>query len=240
MASLGRPPNGTAIERFPLVPRLSDLTATPMTLSTPLRTLALGALLVGVLVSGQASAQTSPEAVARQLQERYGALESLRATFVQTAGGQRLQGTLSVRDDAFRLDLGSQVLATDGTTLWSYSRDDEQVIVQAYDPSRVGFSVGQLFTDYLSVFRVTGATRATIDGVQHHVLTLRPRQTGSTVRDATLYVRASDAVPTRVRVHDTNGGTLAFDLRDVQRNVRLPTSTFRFDAPRGTEVVDLR
>ena len=209
-----------------------------MTLSTLFRTLALG---LAVLVTGQVSAQsTSPEAIARQLQERYGAIESLRASFVQTAGGQKLQGTLSVRDNAFRLDLGSQVLATDGTTLWSYSRDDDQVVVQDYDPARVGFSPGQLFTDYLSVFRVTGASRATIDGVRHHVLTLRPRESGSTVRDATLYVRASDAVPTRVRVHDTNGGTLAFDLRDVQRNVSLPASTFRFDAPRGTEVVDLR
>lgn len=207
-----------------------------MTLS--LRSLALG-LFGAVLLALPAQAQ-SPDAIARQLQQRYGALESLQASFVQTAGGQRLQGTLSVRDDAFRLDLGEQVLVTDGGTLWSYSRPDEQVVVQAYEPARVGFSVGQLFTDYLDVFRVTGAAKARIAGVAHDVLTLRPRQSGSSVRDATLYVRSSDAVPTRIRVHDTNGGTLAFDLRDVRRNVSLPASTFRFDAPRGTEVVDLR
>ena len=211
-----------------------------MTHATLSRPLALAFLVIGVLGSGQVAAQSSPEAVARQLQARYGALESLRASFVQTAGGQRLVGTLSVRNDAFRLDLGSQVLVTDGGTLWSYSRDDEQVVVQDYEPARVGFSVGQLFTDYLSVFRVTGATRATISGERHHVLTLRPRESGSSVRDATLYVRSSDAVPTRVRVHDTNGGTLAFDLTDVERNPPLAASTFRFAAPRGTEVVDLR
>lgn len=205
------------------------------------RTLGLLALLAIALGGqAQAQAQSSPEAIARDLQQRYGALESLQAQFVQTAGGQQLRGTLSVRNSAFRLDLGSQILSTDGRTLWSYSREDEQVVVQDYDPSRVGFSVGQLFTDYLSVFRVTGASRATIGGVRHHVLTLRPRQSGSSVRDATLYVRASDAVPTRVRVHDTNGSTLAFDLTDVRRNVRLPASTFRFQAPAGTEVVDLR
>ncbi|WP_420457030.1 LolA family protein [Rubrivirga sp.] len=206
-----------------------------------LRSRLLGSLALAavVLVAGQVQAQT-PDAVARRLQQRYGAIESLQASFVQTAGGQRLQGTLSVRQDAFRLDLGSQVLVTDGGTLWSYSRDDEQVVVQDYEPARVGFSVGQLFTNYLDVFRVTGATKATIGGVAHDVLTLRPRQSGSSVRDATLYVRSSDAVPTRVRVHDTNGGTLAFDLRDVRRNVSLPASTFRFQAPSGTEVVDLR
>ncbi|MEM0961489.1 MAG: outer membrane lipoprotein carrier protein LolA [Bacteroidota bacterium] len=202
-----------------------------------LRFLPLLGLAVALTVP--AMAQT-PEQVARSLQQRYGAIESLRASFVQTAGGQRLQGTLSVRRDAFRLDLGSQVLVTDGGTLWSYSRDDEQVVVQDYVPARVGFNVGQLFTDYLDVFRVTGASRATIGGVRHDVLTLRPRQSGSSVRDATLFVRSSDAVPTRVRVHDTSGSTLAFDLRDVERNVRMPASTFRFSAPSGTEVVDLR
>lgn len=207
---------------------------------TTLRSFGLLALLGTVLLSGRADAQSTPEAVARQLQERYGAIESLRASFVQTVGAQRLRGTLSVRRDAFRLDLGEQVLVTDGSTLWSYSRPDEQVVVQDYDPAKVGFSVGQLFTDYLEVFRVTGASRATIDGVRHHVLTLRPRQSGMSVRDATLYVRASDAVPTRVRVHDTTGGTLAFDLTDVERNVSLPASTFQFAAPGGTEVVDLR
>ena len=227
-------------ERFGPSPRLSDSTATAMPFSTLSRTLGLAALLTGVLVGGRAEAQASPESVARDLQNRYGRIESLRAQFVQTVGQQKLRGTLSVRDAAFRLDLGEQVLVTDGQTMWSYSEPDDQVVVQAYDPARVGFSVGQLFTDYLSVFRATGATRARIGGVPHTVLTLRPRESGSTVRDVTLYVRNSDAVPTRVRVHDTSGSTLAFDLQDVQRNASLPASTFRFQAPRGTEVVDLR
>ena len=197
--------------------------------------------LAAVLCTGQATAQTTnPEAVARRLQQRYGTVRSLQADFVQTTGGQRLRGTLAVRGPAFRLDLGEQVLVTDGRTMWSYSRDDRQVVVQDYDEGQVGFSVGQVFTDYLRVFRVTGATTATLAGVRHDVLSLRPRASGSSVRDATLYVRSSDAVPTRVRVHDRNGGTLQFDVSNVRLNRALPASTFRFDAPRGTETVDLR
>ena len=205
-------------------------------LQRPLGLLALATL---VFWSGQALAQ-SPEDTARRLQARYGSVESLQADFVQRIGNQSLSGTLRVMDDAFRLDLGSQVFVTDGTTLWSYSSDDQQVVVQTYDPSQVGFSVGQLFTDYLSVFRVTGATSARLSGVAHDVLTLRPREAGSSVRDATLYVRSSDGIPTRVRVHDASGATLAFDLSNVRLNQSMAASTFRFSAPRGTEVVDLR
>ena len=201
----------------------------------------LGAVsaLLAVLCAGQAAAQ-SPDAVARELQRRYGRVSSLQATFVQTSGGQRMNGTIAVRGNAFRLDLDEQVLVTDGRTMWSYTQDDRQVVIQDYDERQVGFSVGQLFTDYLRVFRATGATKATIAGVQYDVLSLRPRASGSSVRDATLYVRSSDAVPTRVRVHDRNGGTLQFDVSNVRLNRTLAPSTFRFDAPRGTEVVDLR
>lgn len=195
--------------------------------------------LLAVLCAGQAAAQ-SPDAVARDLQRRYGRVTSLQADFVQTSGGQRVSGTLAVRGNAFRLDLAEQLLVTDGRTMWSYTADDRQVVVQDYDERQVGFSVGQLFTDYLRVFRATGATKATISGVQYDVLSLRPRASGSSVRDATLYVRSSDAVPTRVRVHDRNGGTLQFDVSNVRLNRALASSLFRFDAPRGTEVVDLR
>ena len=209
-------------------------------LSSPLLSrVMLAAVAALVLCAGQAQAQ-SPDAVARRLQAKYQNVRSLSAEFTQTVNGQRLRGTIEVQGEAFRLELPGQILVTDGSTLWSYSRDEEQVVVQDYDPSDVGFQVGQLFTDYLEVFRPTGASTATIGGVRHDVLALRPRESGSSVRDVTVYARSSDAVPTRIRVHDVNGSTLAFDLSNVRLNRRLAASRFRFTAPRGTETVDLR
>lgn len=209
---------------------------------SPLRGALAGALLLApVLLAGQASAQSSdPEAVAQRLQRTYASVRSLTAEFTQRIGQERLQGSMAVRGDAFRLELPGQTLVTDGATLWSYSRDEKQVVIQDYSPDDVGFQIGQLFTNYLKVFRPTGASRATIDGVRHDVLALRPREAGSSVRDVTIYARSSDGVPTRVRVHDVNGATLSFDLRNVRLNGSIPASRFRFQAPSGTETVDLR
>jgi chaperone LolA len=204
----------------------------------PLRLAAL-ALAALVLSAGQARAQDA-NAVAQRLQARYQAIDALEADFTQSFGGATLRGTLTVRGGAFRVELPSQTLVSDGTTLWSYSPDDNQVVVQDYTEEDLGFSIGQVFTDYLSVFRPTGATQATIGGVRHDVLALVPRESGTSVRDATLYVRSSDAVPTRVRVHDVNGQTLAFDLANVRLNPSLTSETFTFQPPRGVEVIDLR
>jgi outer membrane lipoprotein-sorting protein len=207
-----------------------------MRLRTP-RLVAIAAL--AVLASGQAAAQSS-DAVAQRLRERYRAVRSFQADFAQTLGRQTLRGTVTVRGESFRIEMPAQTLVSDGRTLWSYSRDDNQVVVQDYRPQEMGFSVGQLLTDWTRQFRVTGTSRATMGGVQHDVLALVPREGGSSVRDATLYVRSSDAVPARVRVHDVNGQTLAFDLQNVRLNGRLPSNTFTFRTPAGAEVVDLR
>ena len=200
-------------------------------------TVALAAALV--LFAGQPRAQDAT-AIAQRLQQRYSLLDALQADFVQSMGGSTLRGTLTVRGDAFRIELPNQTLVSDGTTLWSYTPEDNQVVVQNYAEEDLGFSIGMVFTDYLQVFRPTGATRATIGGVRHDVLALVPREAGSPVRDATLYVRSADAVPTRVRVHDVEGRTLAFDLTDVQLNPRLTADAFTFRYPRGVEVIDLR
>jgi len=192
-----------------------------------------------VLFAGQPRAQDA-NAIAQRLQQRYRALDALQADFVQTVGGTTLRGTLTVRGDAFRIELPNQTLVSDGVTLWSYSPEDNQVVVQDYAEEDLGFSIGMVFTDYLQVFRPTGATRATMNGVRHDVLALVPREAGGPVRDATLYVRSSDAVPTRVRVHDVEGRTLAFDLSNVRLNPRLSSDAFTFRYPRGVEVIDLR
>ncbi|MDX1439078.1 MAG: outer membrane lipoprotein carrier protein LolA [Rubricoccaceae bacterium] len=192
-----------------------------------------------VLFAGQVCAQDAEE-VAHRLQQRYRALNSIQADFLQTVGSTSLRGSLSVRGDAFRIELPDQVLVSDGATLWSYSEQDNQVVVQDYVEDELGFSIGQLFTDYLAVFRVTGATTASIGGVDHDVLAMVPRDAGSTVRDATLYVRSVDAVPSKVRVRDVNGTTLAFDLENVNLNPRLASDTFTFRYPQGVEVIDLR
>lgn len=211
-----------------------------LTLSTMRARFSVLALLaVCVLYAGQASAQGA-DAIATRLQERYRAINGLKADFSQSLGGAALQGTITVRGDAFRIELPDQVLVSDGETLWSFSETDNQVVVQDYASEDLGFSIGQVFTDYLTVFRPTGATRATINGTRHDVIALVPRELGTSVQDATLYVRASDAVPTMVRVHDVNGTTLAFDLSNVQLNPTIPADLFTFRFPRGVEVVDLR
>lgn len=196
--------------------------------------------LVAVLTAGQAHAQNGGDDILDRLRERYESTDALRARFTQTVGDASMEGTLILRGDAYRIEMADQTLVTDGTTSWVYSKPDRQVLVNDAIADETAFSPADFFTHYPDRFAVTVAGSETIGGVRHDRLTLTPKSEDTFLREVTLYVRTSDALPTRVQIVDGNGTRVAFDLRDVEVNPRLSADVFRFVAPEGAEVVDLR
>ncbi|MEM1041177.1 MAG: outer membrane lipoprotein carrier protein LolA [Bacteroidota bacterium] len=212
-----------------------------MSLPRFLRTsLAFAAVLaVTVLPALQAQAQDSDELLDR-LRMRYETTDALRAQFTQSFGEMTMQGTLVLRGDAYRIETPDQMLVTDGTTSWVYSKADGQVLVNDAIADETTFSPADFFTNYPERFNVEVGPSETVDGVGHDVLLLTPKSSDTFLREVTLWVRRSDTLPRRVQVVDGNGLRMVFDLRDVEVNPPLRGDVFRFTPPPGAEVVDLR
>ena len=195
--------------------------------------------LATVPFAGQALAQQG-DPVLERLRARYETLDGLRAQFTQRVDGAAMEGSIALRGDAYRIETADQTLVTDGATSWVYSKTDRQVLVNDAVADETTFSPADFFTHYPDRYEVRTAGSETIHGVRHDRLLLTPKNADAFLREVTLFVRGSDALPTRVQIVDGNGTTLVFDLHDVEVNPRLSEDTFRFVAPRGAEVVDLR
>lgn len=206
----------------------------------PGRSLALALGLV-VLLAGQAQAQSrAASEVLERVRAAYAATDALRAAFTQEVAGARLEGTLLLQGDRYRIETADQVLVSDGRTAWAYSRPDNQVLISRVDDDALALSPNAFFTRYPDEFHVQVRGTETLGGVRHDVLHLTPRQRNAFVREVTLHVRSSDGMPTRARVVDGNGTVMTFTLRNLERNPRLAADAFRFTPPPGAEVVDLR
>ncbi len=191
------------------------------------------------LFAGQTRAQAGGDLLDR-LRMRYETTEALRARFTQSGGGATMQGTLILRGDAYRIETPDQLLVTDGTTSWVYAKADGQVLVNDAVADETTFSPADFFTHYPDRFAVRVDTSTVLDGARHEVLRLTPKSSDAFLREVTLWVRAEDTLPRRVRLIDGNGLELTFDLRDVEINPPLRGDVFRFAPPPGAEVVDLR
>lgn len=221
------------------------MTHTPMKNSfSPLRTVV--ALLV-VLLAGHAEAfSQNSNPVLRRLQNKYDALQSLRAEFTQTMtseymdGPQRFTGRLVMQREKYRVETGAQTIVTDGRTMWIFNNAENQVLINDYVQDETSFSINDFFRNFDDLYNVRTTQAVTLAGKKHHRMELRPKRADSFFKAVTLWMRDADDVITRVEVLDANEVKMTFELTNIVLNPAVNGSTFQFTPPRGAEVVDLR
>jgi outer membrane lipoprotein carrier protein len=212
-----------------------------------LRSALLTVLLLAILVPSAGWAQTADStSLLPAIQQRYEQLDGLRATFTQeirsdfASGSTRMQGTLLLKQEKYRVETDEQTLVTDGTTTWIYTPADQQVIINHADQDASTLSPETFFTDYADHYRVVRTEEVWQNGVRHRKLRLTPTSSQTLFREVTLWVRPNDPIVTRLRVTDRDGSEITISLEDIDLNPGLRASDFTFTPPEYADVVDLR
>ena len=204
-------------------------------------------LLVAIFltIGDQATAQDADD-VFERLKDKYDSIESLRAEFSQTMSSSYMdeeatsRGVLVVQGDRYRVETEGQTLVTDGDVTWVYMPSQNQVLINDYNEDEQTFSISDFLFDYEDNYDASEVALTQLGGKRHFVLTLTPKKDDAFFTEATLSVRESDNVITRLQVVDVNGTTMIFNLENIQLNPPLQKNTFSFTPPEGTEVIDLR
>ena len=200
-------------------------------------TLSLCALLA---LPGPAEAS---DAAAERVDRYLARIETLRADFrqkiIDSSGSLRdeASGTLAVaKPGRFRWDYhspGEQVLVSDGTTLWLYDVDLEQVTVR-----KAGETLSATPASLLSgggkaseAFDIRDAGVA--DGIEWVDLT--PRLQDTDFRQVRLGFR--QGTPACMELVDRLGQTTRIDFTAVEVNPALPVALFAFEIPEGVDVL---
>jgi outer membrane lipoprotein carrier protein len=207
--------------------------------------LAVGLALLCLAVSPPATAQPAGLALP-DVQEAYDALDGLRASFTQLIGSDfsgdttRLRGTVLLSGNKYRVETPGQTVVTNGETTWIYTPADSQVVVNDAGSGATQVTPRTFLTASDDRYRITESTSTSRTGTPHVKLSLTATDSSSRFKEATLWVRRSDRIVTRVRATDRNGSTLDLRLENIEVNPPLPNSAFTFSPPSGIDVVDLR
>jgi outer membrane lipoprotein carrier protein len=199
--------------------------------------------LTGALLVAAPAPPTPAEALALRVEEKHRTLKDLTATFVQTYRSGMLgravveKGTLSLKPPGrmrweYR-DPEKKTFVSDGRTFYFYVPADRQVIVREQADSR-GTPALLLSGrgDILTHFAVTEEEPAN----GHRRLRLVPKKADPEIDHVILDV--DDAARIRgIAVVDAQGNRSQFAFDRFKENVGLADSLFRFQVPRGVEVV---
>lgn len=206
--------------------------------------MALG--LTGSLLAAAAGTTASPspaaEALARRVDARARGVRDLTARFVQSYRSGILgreiveRGTLAIKKPGrMRWEYKEpekKLFVSDGKQFFFYVPADRQVIVkdQAGEQGIPAFLLaGQGILEQFEVF-----PEPALPGRER--LRLVPRKADQEVERIFLDVDAEARVRA-IEVWDVQGGHSRYQFEDVKENVGVPDGQFRFEIPRGVEVV---
>ena len=200
--------------------------------------------LMGALAAPAPAAATPAEDLARKVETRHRTLVDLTATFVQTYRSGMLgraiveKGSMSLKPPGrmrweYR-EPEKKTFVSDGKTFYFYVPADRQVIVRAQADSR---GIPALLMsgrgEILTHFAVTEED-ARVSGIRR--LRLVPREADPEIDHVLLDADASARIRGIVVV-DAQGNRSQFAFDRFKENVGIDDRQFRFEVPKGVEVV---
>jgi len=208
--------------------------------------LAALALFGATLPSPPAAAApaSDTDALARRVEAHHRSTRDLTARFVQTYRSGLLgrevteRGVVSLKQPGLMLweykDPEKKTFVADGLRYYFYVPADRQVIVrdQAGEkalPSLLLSGRGDLLGQF------TVASEPSKWGMEAR-LHLQPRKADADIQEAWLEIDGEGRIRV-VEVQDAQGNLSRFRFEDIRENLGLPDRMFRFQVPKGVEVI---
>ena len=204
------------------------------------------ALIINLVVISNVFAQNDPKALATldAMSKKYSAMSGYKATFVYSMNNPQAgikessSGTITVKGAKFHLVLGAQEVYNNGTTVWTYMKDANEVNISSYDPNDDDITPTKIYTIYKKGYKYMiseeTATTQTID--------LIPENRKNQFFKVRIVINKKDKSIKSWKIFEKSGNVFDYTVKTFTPNLTIAESEFVFDAKKykGVEVVDLR
>lgn len=213
-------------------------------------TLLLAASLLIAIPSVQAQDDPKSKAIVDRLMTQAKTWTSFEADFTSHLKSTRdkldlkQQGTMRVKGKKFRLVLDKNTIINDGTTLYTYNSETNEVNLS--DPAEMDQELdpSKLFTQYEKGFKSQFVEeKADAAGVMTQVVKLFPLDaTKKPYHTVVLTVDKAKGEPRSIQVLYKDGNVVTYTLKKFTANAVLADAIFTFDKAKypGVEVNDMR
>ncbi|WP_199140741.1 LolA family protein [Pedobacter sp. ASV12] len=211
----------------------------------------LAFLTIGVFgVTAQAQTDSKAKEILAAVSKKYRSYDVVKTDFTFTLNNAQAkvketqQGTLYVKANAnkYKVAMTNQDLISDGKSQWTYLKNDKEVQVSNVDNSGDAINPAKIFTIYEKGFKYIYTGESKVGGKVYQMIDLSPIDVKKNVFKIRLSIDKASKQITNVVIFEKNGNTYTYNVKTFSPNVKVPETTFAFDAKKypGVEVVDLR
>jgi len=192
-------------------------------------------------------ADDDAESIVSSLQKKYGDAKDLSISFVQnvqfavTKNTQTFGGKLVMKKgNKYRIEMEQQTIVTDGTTVWTFNKANNQVFIDTYKNDSQSFSPDKILTNLPDNYTATILGKEKQGDHELTILKLIPKKSRMNIQWMKVWVDADTWAMKKIQVFDASENLWTYDVNDVQMDTGIADAQFHFDVPAGVDVIDLR
>ncbi|BDD10273.1 hypothetical protein FUAX_27050 [Fulvitalea axinellae] len=159
---------------------------------------------------------------------------------------EKFEGAVLAKGNKFRIDIAGRVIFNDGSTMWTFVPDDEEVTVaEAGGEDGEELDPTAIYTAYKKGFKLKLQKNEKIDGKDYRVIDLLPKKPkDKSFFRIRVYVTPKGSVLHRWSVYEKDGNVFQYTISNFKELASLPDTDFRFDKSKypdmDIDIVDLR
>jgi outer membrane lipoprotein carrier protein len=211
----------------------------------------LGFVLMMVVLCTQSIAQYDQKAlgVLDAMSKKYKEMSSFKAKFSLTMDNPQAkvketsEGDIVVKGARFHLKMANQEIYNNGTTVWTYLKDANEVNITNYEPADDEITPARIYTIYKEGFKYQYLEEKLYNGIAYDVVELNPedRKTNKFYK-IKIEVNKKDKSVRSWQIFEKNGSKYTYMLKNFTPNFKVEDTYFNFDKNKykGVNVEDLR
>ncbi|MDH5367514.1 MAG: outer membrane lipoprotein carrier protein LolA [Cyclobacteriaceae bacterium] len=206
-------------------------------------------LLLGVQMISFAQYDAKAKEILDAMSNKYKNISAYKAKFstslVNREDGvnETFSGEITIKGDKYILDTEDQTVINNGTTVWTYLPDVNEVNIDVYDPDEDEITPSNIFDEYKKGYKYIWLETTTQDGVTCDVLDLVPNDTkNNQFFKIKMVIASRDKTLKKWTMFEKSGNQHIYTISDFKGNISVSDAAFKFDASKypNVEVVDLR
>lgn len=213
------------------------------------------ALFIFLWLSAATFAQTAPkpsdktaDKLLNLISNRYKNFKTIKADFIYSIESkaenlnEKQKGSIYVKANKFRLDIANQVIICDNKTIWTYSREVNEVQVNNYDPKKAPIRLDDIFTMYDKGFLSKILEQKKEGKNDVAVVELTPKDKKKNFFKIKVTIDKTNQTIIKSQVFEKSGAIHTYTVTNQYPNIKLEDNFFTFDVKKypKVEVIDLR
>ncbi|MFW6222963.1 MAG: LolA family protein [Bacteroidota bacterium] len=149
-------------------------------------------------------------------------------------------GTALMKGEKFRIELGGQVMMSDGKTIWTFLPDAKEVQVAGADEN-IENNPLHILSRWEENYRSKYIRQESVAGHNIHIIDLVPKE-GKSFFKVRLRIDSKSKQLVILTMYDKNSTTYTYIIEEFKTNTGISDSKFVFDPSKhaDVEVIDLR